>query len=55
MGTGIGKDCRRCGEQLDYEDGFSWNETLCSKCESIVKFDNPNHQILSEELIEREF
>ena len=39
MGTGIGKYCERCGNQLDYEDGFNYSETLCSKCEKIIKFD----------------
>ncbi len=39
MGTGIGKFCKRCGEQLNYDDGFNAIETLCDGCESIVKFD----------------
>lgn len=38
MGTGIGKDCRRCGDQLNYDNGFNPEETLCKKCDSIVKF-----------------
>ena len=39
MGLGIGKDCKRCGNQLDFEDGFNNAETLCRKCEKIVSFD----------------
>ena len=35
----IRKDCQRCTYQLDYEDGFNENKTLCNKCESIIKFD----------------
>jgi len=40
MGTGIGKDCQRCGEQLNYDDGFNWEEELCKRCDSIVKFES---------------
>lgn len=39
MGLGIGKECERCTEQLNYEDGFNEQETLCRKCEAIIKFD----------------
>lgn len=39
MGTGIGKYCKRCGSQLNWDDGFNWAETLCKECENIVKFD----------------
>ena len=39
MGTGIGKNCKRCGNQLTYDAGFNYQETLCNECESIVKFD----------------
>lgn len=39
MGLGIGKDCERCGVQLDYGDGFNEKETLCRTCENIVRFD----------------
>ena len=39
MGTGIGKDCIRCGKQLNYDDGFSINERFCKECETIVAFD----------------
>lgn len=39
MGTGIGKECERCGDQLDYEIGFNYAETLCKKCAKIVEFD----------------
>lgn len=39
MGTGIGKECLRCAEQLDYAIGFNSDETLCKRCDSIVKYD----------------
>lgn len=39
MGTGIGKYCKRCGKQLNYDDGFNYAETLCNSCQSIIKFD----------------
>jgi hypothetical protein len=39
MGTGIGKYCVRCGNQLDYADGFNNAETLCSECEHKLKID----------------
>lgn len=37
MGTGIGKSCKRCGEQLNYDDGFDGG--FCNRCSSIVKFE----------------
>jgi hypothetical protein len=39
MGTGIGINCRRCGEQLNHDDGFDDQLQLCHRCASIVKFD----------------
>jgi hypothetical protein len=39
MGTGIGKHCQRCADQLNYDDGFNSAKTLCEKCDSIVRFD----------------
>ena len=44
MGTGIGKYCERCGDQLNYDDGFALKEDgekfdLCKRCEKICKFD----------------
>lgn len=39
MGTGIGKYCVRCGDQLDYEVGFTYNEKFCEPCEKVVKFE----------------
>jgi CRISPR/Cas system-associated protein Cas10 (large subunit of type III CRISPR-Cas system) len=44
MGTGIGKNCERCGNQLNYDDGFELKEEgfdydLCKECASIVDFD----------------
>lgn len=36
MGLGIGKDCKICGEQLNYEAGFNVDETLCDKCANII-------------------
>ena len=38
MGTGIGKYCKRCGEQLNYDDGFE--DGFCNRCYHIVKFEN---------------
>ena len=49
MGSGIGKNCQRCSEQLNYDDGFNHDETLCKKCDSIVKYDA---QVRREELEE---
>ena len=39
MGTGIGIDCKRCGHQLNYDDGFDDSTQLCSECYSIVNFE----------------
>lgn len=44
MGTGIGKECERCGDQLNYDDGFVLKEdghdyNLCRKCFYIYEFD----------------
>lgn len=39
MGTGIGKYCKRCTDQLNYDDGFNYKETLCDRCEGKVTFD----------------
>ncbi len=39
MGTGIGKYCKRCGFQLNFDNGFNLEETLCRQCENIVRFD----------------
>jgi len=39
MGTGIGKNCDICGEQLNYDIGFNENETRCDECiKKINKF-----------------
>lgn len=40
MGLGIGVDCRRCGEQLNYDSGFDSQLQLCNRCASIVKFES---------------
>jgi hypothetical protein len=40
MGTGIGINCRRCGHQLNYDQGFDSRTSLCNECYSIVKFEN---------------
>ena len=32
MGTGIGKYCEICNEQLNYDDGFNAEETACTRC-----------------------
>lgn len=38
MGTGIGKYCKRCGEQLNYDDGFE--NGFCSKCSHILELND---------------
>jgi len=38
MGTGTGEYCKRCGEQLNYEDGFNREKMLCNKCDHLVKY-----------------
>ncbi len=40
MGTGIGEYCKRCGEQLNYDDGFE--DGFCNRCYHIVKFETKN-------------
>ena len=40
MGTGIGIDCKRCGGQLNYDDGFE--EGFCNRCFSIVNYEEEN-------------
>ncbi len=49
MGTGIGKNCERCGEQLTYDKGFvekGWESDydLCKKCHSIYEFDKKSKE-----------
>lgn len=43
MGTGIGKYCDRCAEQLNYDDSFEIDVDgkydLCAKCASTYRFD----------------
>jgi hypothetical protein len=34
MGTGIGIDCKCCGNQLTYEDGFDSDKELCDECKN---------------------
>ena len=46
MGTGIGVDCRRCGDQLNWDDGFDEANHLCRRCFSIVKFESPDKLII---------
>ena len=36
MGTGIGKNCQICGNQLNYDEGFNAEETICEKCEALI-------------------
>lgn len=43
MGTGIGIDCRRCGNQLNCDDGFDDELRLCNRCKSIVSFEGGNY------------
>ncbi len=40
MGTGIGINCRRCGHQLNYDDGFDRSLQLCDECASISRYDS---------------
>jgi len=57
MGTGIGEYCKRCGEQLNYDDGFE--NGFCSRCLCIEGFEKgvikgrfealPNPKFASEE------
>ena len=52
MGTGIGKNCERCGNQLNYDDCFKLKEdgyehNLCDECYSIVEFDKKNKKMLN--------
>ena len=47
MGSGIGKNCERCEEQLNYDDDFVLKEDgyahdLCKRCESVIHFDKNN-------------
>lgn len=37
MGLGIGKNCKYCTKQLNYEDGFNHDETVCDPCEAKKK------------------
>jgi len=39
MGLGIGINCKRCRDQLNYDDGFNRERELCNRCEGIVDFD----------------
>lgn len=34
MGLGIGEDCKCCGNQLSYEDGFDYERKLCNTCKN---------------------
>lgn len=36
MGTGIGINCRCCGNQLTYDDGFDRDAELCDKCKNEI-------------------
>lgn len=36
MGTGIGKDCQICENQLTYDTGFNGDESLCRTCEEMI-------------------
>jgi len=36
MGTGIGKSCQICKEQLNYDDGFDDKEEICNKCKKLL-------------------
>lgn len=53
MGLGIGKFCDRCQRQLNYEEMFNADETLCYPCESILKYDNKDTSELDIQYEER--
>ena len=36
MSTGIGKYCRICKEQLTFDNGFNYEETLCDDCVELI-------------------
>ena len=36
MGTGIGKLCKICDKQLNYDTGFNYEETLCADCKELI-------------------
>lgn len=47
MGSGIGKKCERCEEQLNYDDDFvlkedGYEHDLCKRCENVIHFDKNN-------------
>lgn len=46
MGLGIGKYCHRCNNQLNYDDGFNFDETLCDECESITNYERKHEESL---------
>lgn len=51
MGTGIGKYCKMCGEQLSYDNRFA--NGLCGKCSRILGLDSEenNRKEAKEELL----
>ena len=36
MGTGIGENCKVCGEQLNYDDGFDSEKKICNSCKEMI-------------------
>ena len=36
MGTGIGKECQICEEQLNHDEGFCNKEEICSSCQKVI-------------------
>ena len=36
MGTGIGKDCPICLEQMTYDKGFDSELGICDKCKELL-------------------
>lgn len=36
MGTGIGKDCQICEEQLNYDVGFDDRVEICNECKKLL-------------------
>lgn len=48
MGTGIGIDCRCCGNHLTYDEGFDYDQELCNKCKNetipmVMKYSSQNY------------
>ena len=36
MGTGIGKDCQICGDQLNDAVGYDYMQEICANCQELI-------------------